>query len=77
MLILSIALLAQATTPTTTTPAAAPDKKICRRVESTGSRVQARQVCMTTKEWRAAGEQARSIKQGMQDMTAGGGRGLL
>ncbi len=78
MLILAVALLAQtapAAAPATdagSAPAATKPRMVCRKIETTGSRVQSRRVCMSAKDWRGAGDQARAIKQGMSDLTSGG-----
>jgi len=61
---LSGSLLAQATAPASTVPAAAPEKekKICRREQVTGSIMQQR-ICHTREEWAAIDEANRQAAQ--------------
>ena len=41
-------------TGTTTPPAPKEEKKICKTIEDTGSRLGGKKICMTAKEWRKA-----------------------
>lgn len=60
-----VALSAEQPAPTETKTAAAEEKKVCRKVEKTGSRIGEKKVCKTQAEWDRIDDSAREY---MRDM---------
>ena len=56
-----------AETPTVT-PDARKEVKICRRLETTGSRIPDPPVCKTAREWRLAKDEAERMLEGRRDL---------
>lgn len=70
MLIATLFLLAaqaDAATPAPPAAAAAPEKKICRRDTSIGSRLDVRRTCRTAAEWAAYNRQVEAAENRRQD----------
>ena len=59
-------------------PAAKPkaEKKICRTIEITGSRMGVREICMPASEWDYQKRQAEDVLSGRRGLTDGGAVGM-